>query len=248
MSRSSSTASSRTTASCAKLIAEGEVFASETDAEVVAHLVRARYTGISLEAVRAVHTRARGPLRVPGCPPRPAGASWSGPPPLPAVGRRRRRRDVPRLVDRRVRRRHAPGDADRRRRDRRDHAGRCARYSPRGRAPSTQEIVPIAGTPRPRGKGGYDTYMLKEINEQPEAVSETIARMRARELSCARRHRRPRSRSQQPAADRHRRVRHRVPRRPRRALRRSRSGRGSRANRTRERVALSQPSRRRTRS
>ena len=30
-------------------------------------------------------------------------------------------------------------------------------------------------TPR-RERGGYDTYMLKEINEQPEAVRETIAR------------------------------------------------------------------------
>ena len=87
-----------------KLVAEGEVFASETDAEVVAHLVRRAYRGSLVVAVRDRLWAAGGPFCVRGCPPRSAGAPGGYSTPLPAAGRRRRRRDVSRLVDERLRR------------------------------------------------------------------------------------------------------------------------------------------------
>ena len=44
-----------------------------------------------------------------------------------------------------------------------------------GQARERAEIL-IPGDAAAAERGGHDTYMLKEINEQPEAVSETIAR------------------------------------------------------------------------
>ena len=68
-----STASSRTTASCKASLLDGRATRSrsETDAEVVAHLVERHYDGDLVEAVRARLRRARGPLRLRRHPPRP---------------------------------------------------------------------------------------------------------------------------------------------------------------------------------
>ena len=38
------------------------------------------------------------------------------------------------------------------------------------------EIVDPVGRRAAAEKGGYETYMLKEIHEQPQAISETLAR------------------------------------------------------------------------
>ena len=98
-------------------------------------------------------------------------------------------------------------------------------------------------------KGGYETFMLKEIFEQPEAVAETIGdRVRGHKLMLeALGH--DRARGPQPAPDRDRRLRHRVPRRRRRPLHPRGVGAGPGRAGHRERVDLPQSgARRRTRS
>ena len=47
-----------------ELLADGHVFTSETDAEVVAHLIEDAYDGDLVEAVRTVYAAARGALHV----------------------------------------------------------------------------------------------------------------------------------------------------------------------------------------
>ena len=95
-------------------------------------------------------------------------------------------------------------------------------------------------------KGGYETFMLKEIHEQADAVAETIADRTAR-----RRRRRPRRASTldddvpaRRAADRDRRLRHLLPRRPDRPLRDRGVGAGAGRDGHRLRVPLPQPGRR----
>ena len=84
------------------LLAEGHAFSSETDAEVVVHLIERAYTGDLAAAVQAAYAQLEGhfsfvvihhdhPLELVGvrCQ-------------TPARRRRRRGGDVPRLLDRRV--------------------------------------------------------------------------------------------------------------------------------------------------
>ena len=101
-SRSSTTASSRTSASCAtgsRRAATG--FASETDTEVLAHLVEEAYAGDLAEAVRAALRQAQGAYAVAvlhrGEPERLVGARHE----RAAHRRRRRGRELPRLGRRR---------------------------------------------------------------------------------------------------------------------------------------------------
>ena len=77
-STSSSTGSSRTTSrSRSELIDDGAVFTSETDAEVIAHLIARHYDGDLVEAVRDGLRRASRPLRVRGDERRRARVCWS---------------------------------------------------------------------------------------------------------------------------------------------------------------------------
>ena len=91
-------------------------------------------------------------------------------------------------------------------------------------------------------KGGYETFMLKEIHEQADAVAETIAdRLPGDDgvdLSDVDARRRLPAR---PAADRDRRLRHLLPRRPDRPLRDRGVGAGAGRDGHRLRVPLPQP-------
>ena len=102
-----------------RLEAEGQEFSSETDAEVVAHLIaeplrrrpRRRRPRRLRRAARPLRLRRHARRRA-----RPAGRR---PPGVPAGRRRRRGRDLPRLGDPGLPRRDPRGGADRKRRDRR---------------------------------------------------------------------------------------------------------------------------------
>ena len=106
----------------ASLEAEGHVFHTETDAEVVVASDRAPLRRRPARGDAPGLPRARGPLRLRRHPPRPPGGARRRAPPVPAARRRRRRRDVPRLDGRGVHRRDALDPADRGRRGRLDHA------------------------------------------------------------------------------------------------------------------------------
>jgi glutamine---fructose-6-phosphate transaminase (isomerizing) len=165
-----------------QLTAEGEAFASETDAEVVAHLVRRAYHGSLAHAVRVAYEQLEGHFAF-----------------LVA------HRDQPGLLV--GTRRHCPllvgvGDdemflassatafvGDTRRVMLIDNdeivsitAERARVIDADGRVQERAEIE-IPGDAAAVERGGYDTYMLKEINEQPEAVRETIAQNADLDLS-----------------------------------------------------------------
>jgi glutamine---fructose-6-phosphate transaminase (isomerizing) len=158
-----------------QLTSEGETFASETDAEVVAHLVRRAYCGSLADAVRTAYEQLEGHFAF-----------------LVA------HRDQPGLLV--GTRRHCPllvgvGDdemflassatafiGDTRRVmliDDNEVVAITAEHArvidARGRVQERAQIT-VPGDAAATECGEYDTYMLKEINEQPAAVRETIAR------------------------------------------------------------------------
>ena len=161
------------------LEAEGHVFTSETDTEVLAHLIEKFYHGqrsrrrcaTALQRGRG-HLRHRGDLRR-----RARARSWrarNGSPLLVGVG------DGENFVASDVvghPRAHAPGRLPRRRRD-----GRASRATASRSRPSTTSRVDQGGRPRSTGtsrtieQGGFAHFMLKEIFEQPESLRERHAR------------------------------------------------------------------------
>ena len=107
-----------------QLTERGHTFTSETDAEVVVHLLEEEYDGDLAQALGARLPAARGPLLDRRHPPRPARPARRRPAPDAARRGPRRRRELPRLVDRRLPQRDAHRHPPARRRGRRDHARR----------------------------------------------------------------------------------------------------------------------------
>jgi glucosamine--fructose-6-phosphate aminotransferase (isomerizing) len=158
-----------------ELAANGETFASQTDAEVVAHLVRRAYRGSLAEAVRTAYTRLEGHF---------AFVAVHANQPGLLVGARNR---CPLLVGVGVGEMFLASSIS-----------AFADDTRRVMLVEDDEIVAITATsvrlvgadgePREREeilipwddataeRGGYETYMLKEIHEQPQAVGETLAR------------------------------------------------------------------------
>ena len=100
------------------LLRDGHVFSSETDAEVVTHLIERHYEGDLVAAFRARIRAARGPLLDRRDPPRPRGNARRRAVPDASRRRRRRGRDVSRLVDCGIPARDAPRPVHRRPPDR----------------------------------------------------------------------------------------------------------------------------------
>jgi glucosamine--fructose-6-phosphate aminotransferase (isomerizing) len=155
------------------LLVEGHSFSSETDAEVVVHLIERHYQGDLTEAVRAVYSELEGHF---------AFVVIHHDQPNLLVGARRQ---CPLVVGvgegemflassiaaflRETRRVQLIDD------------GEVVEITPDGARFFTadgevehKEIEPVDWDDESAEKGGYETFMLKEIYEQPEAVSETI--------------------------------------------------------------------------
>jgi glucosamine--fructose-6-phosphate aminotransferase (isomerizing) len=162
-----------------RLLAHGSVFTSETDAEVIAHLIADCYTGDLVEAVRAAYAQLEGHY---------AFVAMSLDEPEVLVGARR---ECPLIVGR--------GDGE-------QFIGSAIpaflRYTrevqyigddeivalrPDGvqfftadGAPVEHEVVEIDWDADTAEKQGFETFMLKEIHEQADAVAETIGERAAR--------------------------------------------------------------------
>jgi glucosamine--fructose-6-phosphate aminotransferase (isomerizing) len=159
------------------LLADGEGFGSETDAEVVAHLIRRGYRGSLLEAVQKTYEQLEGHF---------AFIAVHRDHPGLLVGARRQ---CPLLV--------GVGDGETflassitafssdTRRIKLIEDGEVVAITPEGVRVTTplgedrerDEIV-VTWDDESAEKRGYESFMLKEIHEQPEAVSLTISRNR----------------------------------------------------------------------
>jgi glucosamine--fructose-6-phosphate aminotransferase (isomerizing) len=157
-----------------RLTAAGSVFTSETDAEVIAHLVAHHYHGDLPDAVRAAYRELEGHY---------AFVAMSLDEPEVLVGARK---ECPLLVGR--------GDGEQfvasavpaflthTRRVQYLENGEIVVLRPEGVTITTpegqeieREIREIDWDEETAEKGGYDTFMEKEIHEQADAVAETIA-------------------------------------------------------------------------
>jgi glutamine---fructose-6-phosphate transaminase (isomerizing) len=158
-----------------QLQAEGAVFTSETDAEVVAHLIARRYDGDLVEAVRRAYAELRGHY---------AFVAMHADEPGVLVGARKECPLVVGIGDgetfiasaipaflKHTRRVGIVGD-DELIVVRPDGAQFLDAVS--GEA-VTREINEVDWDDDAAEKGGFETFMLKEIYEQPDAVAETVA-------------------------------------------------------------------------
>ncbi|HET9105405.1 MAG TPA: glutamine--fructose-6-phosphate transaminase (isomerizing) [Solirubrobacteraceae bacterium] len=163
----------------ARLVQDGAVFTSETDAEVIAHLVAHHYTGDLLEAVRLAYAELRGHY---------AFVAMSAQDPGVLVGARR---ECPLIVGR--------GDGEtfiasaipaflaQTHEVQYMNDDELVVLEPSGARFFTpdggeleREITEIDWDPETAEKQGFETFMLKEIYEQPDAVAETIGERAAR--------------------------------------------------------------------
>jgi len=155
------------------LLADGHMFTSETDAEVVAHLIERHYAGDLIEAVRAAYADLEGHF---------AFVTIHHDHSDLLVGARRQ---CPLVV--------GVGDGEmflassiaaflrETRRVQLIDNGEVVAITPENARffdadgeVEHKEIEPVEWDDEGAEKGGYETFMLKEIYEQPEAVSETI--------------------------------------------------------------------------
>jgi glutamine---fructose-6-phosphate transaminase (isomerizing) len=157
-----------------RLLAAGAEFTSETDAEVVAHLISSHYSGDLVAAVRAAYAELRGHY---------AFVAMAADQPGLLVGTRH---ECPLVVgvggDEQFIASAIPAFLKETRRVQLLNDDEIAVIRPGG-----AEILDPEGNPVERTteevdwdeeaaeKGGYETFMLKEIHEQADAVAETVA-------------------------------------------------------------------------
>src|SRR5207248_4445457 len=156
-----------------RLLRDGAVFTSETDAEVIAHLVASHYDGDLVAAVRRAYAELRGHY---------AFVAMSADEPGVLVGARK---ECPLIVGR--------GDGE-------QFIGSAipaflretrsvqyinddeivvlrpegVEFYTAGGEPVEREVVEIDWDADTAEKQGYETFMLKEIHEQADAVAETL--------------------------------------------------------------------------
>jgi glucosamine--fructose-6-phosphate aminotransferase (isomerizing) len=162
-----------------RLTAEGATFSSETDAEVIAHLIAKHYDGDLPAAVRAAYGELVGHF---------AFVAMTVAEPGVLVGARR---ECPLVVgrgeDEQFLASAVPAFLARTRRVQYIEDGEIVVLRPSGVEFSTadgmpveRDVVEIDWDAETAEKGGYETFMLKEIHEQADAVAETVADRTAR--------------------------------------------------------------------
>ena len=157
-----------------RLKAEGAQFTSETDAEVVAHLIASHFQGDLVEAVRLAYNDLRGHY---------AFVAMSADEPDVLVGARKECPLVVGLGEGESFIASAiPAFMSETRSVQLVHDGEIVAVTPQGSrfiSPDGTEIERdvdhVDWDDEQAEKGGYETFMLKEIHEQAEAVAETIA-------------------------------------------------------------------------
>ena len=157
-----------------RLAKAGAVFTSETDAEVVAHLIAHHYRGDLAEAVRLAYGELRGHY---------AFVAMCADEPDVVVGARK---ECPLVVGvgegERFIASAIPAFLKETRKIQLVHDGEIVVLRPEeseffdaSGAPIEREVEEVDWDEAVAEKGGFETFMLKEIHEQPEAVAETIA-------------------------------------------------------------------------
>ena len=157
-----------------RLIAEGAEFTSETDAEVVAHLIASHFDGDLIEAVRLAYNELRGHY---------AFVAMSADQPDVLVGARK---ECPLVVGLGEGESFIASAIPAFMSETRDvqlvHDGEIVAVTPQGSrflSPDGTEIERdidrVDWNEEQAEKGGYETFMLKEIHEQADAVAETVA-------------------------------------------------------------------------
>jgi len=162
-----------------RLTAEGARFTSETDAEVVAHLIASRYGGDLIGAVRDAYTELQGHY---------AFVAMAGDEPDLLVGARK---ECPLVVGRGEGEQFLasaiPAFLKETRHVQQINDGEIVAITPEGArfftadgTPIERETEEITWDADTAEKGGHATFMSKEIHEQADAVAETIADRTAR--------------------------------------------------------------------
>ena len=157
-----------------RLIEDGHVFSSETDAETVTHLIEEHYDGDLVEAVRLAYGELEGHF---------AFVAIHRDHPGVLVGARLQ---CPMVVGLAEGETYVASNAAAFLRETRvvqfPDDGEVAIVTPEGSsflrasdgAPVEHDVVELDWDDEGAVKGGYETFMLKEIHEQPDAVAETI--------------------------------------------------------------------------
>ena len=162
-----------------RLTAEGARFTSETDAEVVAHLIASHYDGDLIAAVRDAYAELEGHY---------AFVAMAGDEPELLVGARK---ECPLIVGRGEGEQFLasaiPAFLKETRRVQQINNDEIVAITPEGArfftsdgSPIEREIEEITWDAETAEKGGHATFMSKEIHEQADAVAETIADRTAR--------------------------------------------------------------------
>src|ERR671917_521084 len=160
-----------------RLRAEGAEFTSDTDAEVVAHLIASHFEGDLVEAVRLAYNDLRGHY---------AFVAMAADEPDVLVGARK---ECPLVVGLGEGESFIASAIPAFMSETRDvqlvHDGEIVAVTPQGSrfiapdgSPIERDVDHVDWDEEQAEKGGYETFMLKEIHEQADAVAETLAAMR----------------------------------------------------------------------
>jgi glucosamine--fructose-6-phosphate aminotransferase (isomerizing) len=157
-----------------RLEADGAEFTSETDAEVVAHLIAQHFDGDLVEAVRLAYNELRGHY---------AFVAMAAEDPGVLVGARKECPLVVGLGEGETFIASAiPAFLAETRHTQIVEDGEIVVVTPEGSRfmdaagnPIEREVTEVEWDEETAEKGGYETFMLKEIHEQPSAVAETVA-------------------------------------------------------------------------